>query len=70
MRVNDQGTNVLFMVKDSDGTTAKELVFLILDDKQAVMMSFTGNIPLDKISELGNTVNFGGKQYFNSANKR
>ena len=69
LRVKDKGTNVLFLVKDSDGTIAKELVFLILDDKQTVMMSFTGDIPLDKISELGNTVNIEGKEYFDDIKK-
>ena len=64
LRVKEKDSNVLLLAKDSDGKIAKELVFLVLDDSEAVLMSFVGNIPLDKISELGSTVKFGNNNFF------
>jgi len=60
MRVKDKGSNVFFFVKDSDGKIAKELVLLVGKDDETVLISFGGNINLDKISELGNTINIKG----------
>ena len=60
MRVKDKGANVLFFVKESDGKIAKELVLLVGESDETVLISFGGNINLDKISDLGKTINIKG----------
>ncbi len=60
MRVKDKGANVLFFVKESDGKIAKELVLLVGESDETVLISFGGNINLDKISDLGKTLNIKG----------
>ncbi len=60
MRVKDKGANVLFFVRESDGKIAKELVLLVGESDETVLISFGGNINLDKISDLGKTLNIKG----------
>ncbi len=60
MRVKEKGSNVFFFVKDSDGNIAKELVLLVGENNKTVLISFGGTINLDKISELGKTINIKG----------
>ncbi len=60
MKVKDKDSNVLFMVKGSDGKKVNELVLLIGEKDSTVLMSFTGDIMLDKISKLGKSLNIEG----------
>ncbi len=62
MKVKDKDSNVLFMVRDSDGKKVKELVLLVGENDNTVLMSFTGDIRLDKISKLGKSLNIDGAE--------
>ena len=58
MRVNNKGEDeVDFLIKESEGVV-KELIMLIGGDStDFVLLSFTGNIDLDKVSELSESFN-------------
>ncbi len=62
MKVRDKDSNVLFMVKGSDGKKVNELVLLVGEKDNAVLISFTGDIMLDKISKLGKSLNIEGAE--------
>ncbi len=62
MKVRDKDSNVLFMVRESDGKKVKELVLLVGENDNTVLMSFTGDIRLDKISKLGKSLNIDGAE--------
>lgn len=61
MTVRDDGTNVEFLVKDS-GDIINELLLLVGGD-EFVMMSFVGNIDLNKIAKLANTIDIDGMEH-------
>lgn len=61
MTVRDEGTNVEFLVKDT-GDVINELLLLVGGD-EFVMMSFVGNIDLDKISKLANSLDIDGAKH-------
>lgn len=61
MTVRDEGTNVEFLVKDT-GDIINELLLLVGGD-DFVMMSFVGNIDLNKISKLANSIDIDGMEH-------
>lgn len=69
MRVKEKGSNVLFFVRESDGESAKELILLVGESNNSVLMSFSGKINLDKISQLGSAVNFKGSENLDKLRK-
>ncbi len=56
MTVRDEGDNVKFLVKENNNTIS-ELLMLVGSGDDFVLMSITGNIDLDKIAKLGETLN-------------
>ncbi|MGE5356008.1 MAG: DUF4252 domain-containing protein [Deltaproteobacteria bacterium] len=60
MSVKEKGSNVVFYTTIPNGKIVKELILLVGNKQSSVMMSFTGNINLDKISKLGKALNFEG----------
>jgi hypothetical protein len=60
MSVKEKGSNVIFFVTGSQGNIVKELILLVGNKQNAVLMSFTGNINLDKISKIGKAFNIEG----------
>jgi len=69
MRVKDKGSNVLFFVRESNGKSAKELILLVGKNDKAVLMSFSGKIDLDKISQLGKTIHIDGAENLDKLDK-
>lgn len=61
MTVRDDGTNVEFLVKDT-GDIINELLLLVGGD-EFVLMSFVGNIDLDKIAKLANSIDIDGAEH-------
>lgn len=61
MTVRDEGTNVEFLVKDT-GDIINELLLLVGGD-EFVMMSFVGNIDLNKIAKLANSIDIDGMEH-------
>ncbi len=64
MTVRDEGTNVEFLVKDT-GDIINELLLLVGGD-EFVLMSFVGDIDLDKIAKLANDIDIDGLEHLDN----
>lgn len=62
LTVRDEGENVQFLIKD-EGDTIKELLLLVGGEDEFVMLSFVGDIDLDKISKLARKLDVKGVQH-------
>ncbi|GAB4499431.1 MAG: hypothetical protein OHK0019_36470 [Saprospiraceae bacterium] len=62
LTVRDGKENVRIWVKDSENII-EELVLLVGSPDEFVLLSFTGKIDLDKISELSQTLDIDGAQH-------
>lgn len=63
MTVRDEGQNVEFLVKDT-GDVINELLLLVGGgDDEFVLMSFVGNIDLNKIAKLANNIDIDGMEH-------
>lgn len=74
MRVNDDGKNIRFYVKEGKNENfVSELLMFLEDssskDKQAVVMSITGNIDLRQISQLTSDLKVPGSDQLKNAKK-
>ena len=59
LTVRDEGENVQFLIKDS-GDIINELLLLVGGQDEFVMLSFMGDIDLDKISQLAKKLDVKG----------
>ena len=57
-----------FVTKENNGIIS-ELLLLVGGKDEFVMMSFVGNIDLDKISKLAKKLDIDGAEYLEKANK-
>jgi Domain of unknown function (DUF4252) len=64
MTVRDGQQNVRIMTKEANGIIS-ELLLLVGEPEQFAMLSFVGNINLDKIATLGKTLDIEGAQHLN-----
>lgn len=62
LSVRDKDENVKMWIKDS-GDIVHELFLLVGSSTEFVMLSFTGKIDLNRISELSNTLNIQGTEH-------
>lgn len=62
MTVRDEGSNIEFLVKDK-GDIIEELLLLVGGTEEFVLMSFVGNLNLNKISKLGKTLDIEGAEH-------
>ncbi len=62
LTVRDEGENVQFLIKD-EADTIKELLLLVGGEDEFVMLSFIGDIDLDKISKLAKKLDVKGVQH-------
>ena len=69
MTVRDKNENIRFLIKES-GNMVNELVMLLGSDTDFMLMSLTGNIDLDNISKLGQTVNIKGMEKIEKVEKK
>ena len=69
MTVRDKDENVRFWTKESGGVIS-ELLMLVGGTKEFVMISFIGNISLDKISKLANKMNVDGMEHLKDLKKQ
>lgn len=70
LTVRDGNENVRIWTKDtSDGAIIEELLLLVGSPNEFVMLSFTGKINLDKISELSKTLDIEGAQHLDKVKK-
>ena len=62
MLVRDKGQDVNFLI-DEDGDHVKELLMLVGGKEEFVLLSFVGNIHLDKLSKLSNQISLPGGEH-------
>jgi hypothetical protein len=68
LTVRDGKENVRIWIKDS-GNTIQELLLLVGAPDEFVMLSFVGNIDLDKISALAKTMDIDGIEHLDKVKK-
>ncbi len=62
LTVRDEEENVQFLIKD-EGNTINELLLLVGGEDEFVMLSFMGNIDLNKISQLARKLDVKGVEH-------
>lgn len=67
--VRNKNENVRFVVKESGGTI-KELLMIAVDDKDFTLMSFVGDIDLDKMSQLSSSMSIKGMENLKNVKKK
>jgi len=70
LTVRDEGENVQFLIKDDGGSVINELLLLVGGMNEFVMVSFVGNIDLDKISHLAKKLDVDGVQHLDKLDDR
>lgn len=70
MKVRDKGENVHFWTKDSPNGTISELLLLVGGAKEFTMISFIGNIDLQKISKLADKLKIEGTEHLKDLKKK
>ncbi len=68
MTVRSEGDNVRFLVKES-GDIINELLMLVGGDEDFALMSFVGNIDLDKLAKLSDSVDIDGLDHLDELDK-
>lgn len=66
--VKDKGQNIKFLTKGT-GDVVNELLLLIGGDKQFMLMSFIGNLDINKIAKLANKINISGSEHLDKIKK-
>lgn len=67
--VRDKDQNVRFVTKEANGTI-NELLLLVGGKDEFVLMSFVGNIDLNKISRLAKKLELDGAEHLDKVNKK
>lgn len=67
--VREKDSNVRFVTKESNGII-NELLLLVGGKDEFVMMSFVGNIDLNKISKLAKKLDIDGAEHLDKVNKK
>ena len=69
MTIKSDGDNIKFLAKEKNNIIS-ELLMLVVGNDDFVLMSITGNIDLDKISKLGETLNIQGMDNLKDLKKK
>lgn len=69
MTVREKNSNVRFLTKES-GNTITELLLLVGSADEFTMLSFTGNIDLNKISKLAKSLDIQGAEHLDKIEKK
>lgn len=67
--VRDKGSNVRFVTKETNGII-NELLLLVGGKTEFVMMSFVGNIDLNKIAKLAKKLDIDGAEHLEKVKKK
>jgi hypothetical protein len=67
--VRNKNENVHFMVKE-EGERIHELLMIAVDDEGFTLMSFVGDIDLDKMSRLSSSMNIKGMENLKNAKRK
>ena len=67
--VRSGGDNVHFMTRE-EGGVIRELVMIAVDDKEFTLMSFVGDIDLDRLSRLSSDMGIKGMEQLKNAKRK
>lgn len=72
MKVRDKGEDVLFLTKynTADNSKLDELLMLVGDEEEFTLVSFIGNIDLNKIGKLGRALKIDGSEHLDKLPKK
>ena len=66
MRIKDEDTNVRILVKDDSSDRINELLLLVGSEDEFVLVSFIGNIDINKIAQLSGNIEINGIEYLDN----
>ena len=70
MKVRDEGEDVLFLTKtDATGNKISELLMLVGGEDEFSLISFVGDLDLEKIGRLGKSLNIDGSEHLEKLKK-
>lgn len=69
MVVRDKGQDINFLIKE-DGNQVRELLMMVGGKEEFVMLSFVGNISLDKLSKLSDQISIPGGEHLDKLDKQ
>jgi hypothetical protein len=70
MKVRDEGEDVLFLTKtDATGNKITELLMLVGGEDEFSLISFVGDLDLEKIGRLGKSLNIDGSEHLGKLKK-
>ncbi|MEP7321071.1 MAG: DUF4252 domain-containing protein [Saprospiraceae bacterium] len=70
MKMRDEGEDVLFLTKTTPNTDKiEELLMLVGGDDEFTLVSFVGDIDLNKIGKLGKSLNINGSEHLEKIKK-
>lgn len=69
MSVNDNESDVKFLAKKSGKNRVIELLMLVKSDDEVVVMSMTGNMDMNTISDIGKSLNMKGMENLDKIDK-
>lgn len=62
MAIREEGTDIRFLVKKTDKNHISEMLMLVDDNEEGIIMSMTGNIDMNTVSEIGKSMNMKGME--------
>lgn len=62
MSVDSEGETVKFLIKKGDNDKISEMLMIVLDEKEAVIMSMTGNLDMSTISAISKSLEIDGME--------
>jgi len=66
MRVKDEDNNVRIMIKENTAGKISELLLLVGSEDEFVLVSFIGNIDINKIAQLSGNLEINGIEYLDN----
>lgn len=70
MSIREEDTDIRFLVKKTKDGHVSELLMLVDDDNEGMIMSMTGNIDMNTISEIGKSMNMKGMENLDKLDKK
>ncbi len=70
MTVKDEGENVRFLTKENAAGNISELLLMVGGSEEFVLLSFVGNLDLQKISRLANKLDVKGAEHLDQLEKK
>jgi len=70
MAIREENSDIRFLVKKTKDDHISELLMLVDDENEGMIMSMTGNIDMNTISEIGKSMNMKRMENFDKLDKK